>query len=242
MMSLIHDALKKAKEEAQKGGHASPPGMPASDEAGFKPPAMRTKLLIGVLILAVGFLIVNKWSGKKEDSADALPPVAPTPSPQNMVEAEAKKLSAQAMESYRQQDFDTAMAKLVVASNTFPSDPEVWNNLGVVMRKRGELAKAEEHFLKALTLKENHAEALNNLGSLKIQTNDLEKAKEYIDAALKQNNRYPEALFHRALIAEKESNMEMAINHYKQFLRAGVSSIPKEIQDQVREHLINIEP
>jgi hypothetical protein len=72
-MSLINDALKRARDaERQKG--AAPPKVPLQpvDYAGRRPPASQWLVLV-LILLALGFSVLSflKWSGEKPPTAQA---------------------------------------------------------------------------------------------------------------------------------------------------------------------------
>lgn len=81
--------------------------------------------------------------------------------------------------------------------DTLAKNPASWmahNNLGLVLRGRGELAKAEMHYRKALELKPDYPEAWNNLGQVFDDRNELERAELCYRHALRLKPNFPEAL------------------------------------------------
>lgn len=234
-MSLIHDALKKAqdKERAPLGsGLASY----QDDVVSPKPPLpVRTIILVAILVVALAVFAYLKFWGSKEEVASAPPvPIAGTGQP------DAARLKQKAADAYGADDLDGAWESLSAANRLDEKDPEIWNNLGLVARKRGDLVKAREAYGKALELKPDYPEALNNLAVLSMQSGDTAKAQELLEKALKVQPTYPEANFHLALISEQKGEKAKAIEHYKRFLQVG-SGLPSSVVDRVRDHVMEIE-
>ena len=78
----------------------------------------------------------------------------------------AKKLYSQAFE------------KLEKALKTDKKNPDVLNYMGFTSRKIGNFEKAEEFYLKGLSIKPDHNGINEYLGELYVQTNRIDKANE----------------------------------------------------------------
>ena len=81
----------------------------------------------------------------------------------------AKKLYSQAFE------------KLEKAYKSDKKNPDVLNYMGFTSRKIGNFEKAEEFYLKGLSIKPNHNGINEYLGELYVQTNRIEKANERLE-------------------------------------------------------------
>ena len=81
----------------------------------------------------------------------------------------AKKLYSQAFE------------KLETALKTDKKNPDVLNYMGFTSRKIGNFEKAEEFYLKGLSIKPNHNGINEYLGELYVQTNQIDKANERLE-------------------------------------------------------------
>lgn len=237
-MSLIHEALKKAQDNGRAplgSGLASfqePIGSPEP------PKQKRVLLLVGLLVVALGIFAYTKFSGPKTAAPDA--PSATAAPAAGVGEQDVARLKKNATDAYGADDLDGAWSSLSAASRLDEGDPEVWNNLGLVARKRGDLAKARESYEKALALKPEYPEALNNLAVLSMQSGDTAKAKELLDRALKISPAYPEANFHLALVFEQRGDKAKAVEYYKRFLQVG-GNLPSHVVDRVRDHIMEIE-
>jgi len=253
-VSLIHDALKKAQKKAA----SEPDAKDATKEAPSRPliekeldisggeefqaplRSKRTLVILSLFLISVGYFGYTRLSTvekKPEETYKGAVGEAPLASSTG----DAESLKAQALQAYRDQDYEVAWAKFVAASAVAGNDPVVWNNLGVVSKKQGEFQKASEAYEKALRLKPDYPEALNNLAALHLLLGNTDKAKVELDKALKLNPAYAEALFHRAMVAEEEKELGSAISYWKSFLRFG-TSMPPSLLDQVRDHVLEIEP
>lgn len=245
-MSLIHDALKKAQDQAPE--HAAPlgSGVAAFQEgaASSQPAASRTRtvVLMVALALALGFMgYVKFWPAGKGKAPQGAAAFKATPSSEGTAQPQdLPSLKKGAADAYLADDLQGAMDKLTVASQLDDKDPEIWNNLGLVARKQGDQTRAREAYEKALTLKPEYPEALNNLAVLSLQGGDTEKAKELLEKALAVQPAYPEANFHLALLFEQKGEKARAVEHYKSFLQAS-GSLPSSVVDQVRDHVAEME-
>ena len=68
------------------------------------------------------------------------------------------------------------------ASKLYPNDYRTWNNIGMMAFRAGDLAKAEEMFNKANSIK-NNPEANMNLGLIALTKGDQAKAQQYFGTA-----------------------------------------------------------
>jgi len=83
-----------------------------------------------------------------------------------------------------------------------PKDPDVWQNLGIVLTKLGEDAKAEEALKMAVHLAPVRATIYNDWGNYYLHRGDWRNALRNYNTALQLKPSYPEALFNRALLFE----------------------------------------
>jgi len=78
-------------------------------------------------------------------------------------QGEAGRLVGEAYMS--QNDYTAALNELLKAEKTYPNDPHLHNDLGLVYMAKDQLFLAIEHFKKAVDLKTDYAPARNNLGT-----------------------------------------------------------------------------
>lgn len=242
-MSLIHDALKKAQgEENAPLGSGMTQFQESPDEEGKKNISKRTLILGGVLVLALVIFVVNKFISKHPASqapATVSQAGEAQPSPMAPV-SDVGKLKRAAIDAYSTGDYDAAWSNLQLAAQMTPDDPEIWNNTGLVARKRGDVVKAREAYSKALGLKADYPECLNNMAVLEMQSGNTGKAKELLEKALALAPANPEANFHMALLNEMGGDKKRAVEYYKRFVTVG-TSLPSSTVDAVRDHIMEIE-
>ncbi|MBI2345919.1 MAG: tetratricopeptide repeat protein [Deltaproteobacteria bacterium] len=94
--------------------------------------------------------------------------------------------------------YDEALAKFQTAAEAAPYEAVVWNNIGLVQKRKQNLAEAEKAYQKALELRPEYPEGLNNFGVLKAAQGDRLSAAIYL---------------------KKEGNLRSAIDAYKAFLQ-----------------------
>jgi tetratricopeptide (TPR) repeat protein len=77
--------------------------------------------------------------------------------------------------------YSQAFKKLEKAYKSDKKNPDVLNYMGFTSRKIGNFEKAEEFYLKGLSIKPNHNGINEYLGELYVQTNRIEKANERLE-------------------------------------------------------------
>lgn len=238
-MSLIHEALKKVqdKEKASLGsGLASFQPSPEEEKPRFP---KRAVILGAVLLLLAVYFAYTKFVSKRETNAPQKSAESATSQP-SAAGQDVSLLKKNAFEAYHLEDFDAAWASLSAASRLDQNDPEIWNNLGLVARKRGDMSQAREAYQKALELKPEYPEALNNLAVLEMQAGNNTGARELLEKAINISPAYPEANLHLALLCDQKGEKQKAIEYYKRFLGNG-RSYPVSITDSVRSRVMEIE-
>jgi Tfp pilus assembly protein PilF len=82
-------------------------------------------------------------------------------------------------------DFDAAIAQYEKVVQLKPDFPQAYNNLGVALKRKGELRRAAESFNKALQLKPDYGAALNNRGWTLAEQSRWSEARRDFEQALK---------------------------------------------------------
>ena len=241
-MSLIHDALKKAQQEARSHsssatGKETIQTPDSIDE--IRPPIPKRPIILGgifVVVLGVFLYFTLRPPGKSAPTSAATTPQVT----QQSEEVELGRLKRQGVELFHAENYDDAKSKLEMAGRIDPQDPEIWNNLGLVEKERGNLSAAQKNYEKALELKPDFPQALNNLAVVQMQTGEETQGQKNLERSLELDAAYPEAYFNLALLTEQQGDKEKAIEYYKRFLKVGKSQ-PAHIIDQVRDHVIQLE-
>lgn len=92
-------------------------------------------------------------------------------------------------------DYGAAVKEYSRVVQLKPHLPEAHNNLGVALRRKGELEQAVASFSRALKLRPDYAEALSNQGWAHIQQGRWREARAEFEAALKIDPRHEGSLY-----------------------------------------------
>ena len=223
-MSLIHKALKKA----QSGSEEQAPNQPPVEEfAGEKPNwksqfTPRTIALLALAILSLIFMIYKKISVKKFTPPQ--PVAAVSPQAAHIVSAPLSSTEADAVieegkKLYDGGKYDDALSKFLAASIQNPDNAVVYNNIGLIYKKKNDFGQAENYYKKALAIKQDYPECLNNMGVLKASSGDTLEAALYLKKAIAADSTYADAYFNLAVLNDGEGNYREAIANYKFFLQ-----------------------
>lgn len=128
--------------------------------------------------------------------------------------------------------YDAALSKFEGASQLAPDEAIVWNDIGLVQKRRQKLEESEVAYKKAIELKPSFPEGLNNLGVLKAAQGDRLSGVIYLKKALAIDPTYSDAHFNLAVIMEQEGNWRSAAESYKAFLQY-TASTDKALLEQV---------
>ena len=220
-MSLIHDALKKTeKEKKQKLDlpSLSPEGNKGNEEQekGQSKNTRVTVLVAVLLVVLVGVAYLRIIRPAQMKSPEAVSSSLPEVSTQVVSK---EQLWTQAEEIFVNQDWRRGrevFQKLILVD---PTNPEVYNNLGVAYKKTGATKEAYKQYEKALAIQPDYPEALNNLGSLLLADLRLSEARQKLEKAIQIKGDYPDPYFNLGIILEAQGDNKGAIVHYEDFLR-----------------------
>ncbi|MBH44496.1 MAG: hypothetical protein CMD88_03475 [Gammaproteobacteria bacterium] len=107
------------------------------------------------------------------------------------------------------EDYDSALLELENAIIQYPDTYVLYTNAGNIYTLRSEYKKAEDYYLKSLTLKKSK-EALNNLAHMYVIQGLYDEALKYTSEALEIDSLYVDALFNQALIYERKKELPSA--------------------------------
>lgn len=212
-MSLIHEALKKAEQEKNPQGVR--PRFPNPIIADGSRKSRRLTLLVALLVISLGVLFYLR--------AIRQPAIAPTPTPLQpfgdfKIEENPILLKKQALQLYSEQKLSESLAAWEKLTLLLPTEAEVYNNMGLILKKLGKKEEALQSYNKALALKSDYPELLNNLGVLYLENGQRKEAKANLEQALGFKTDYPDPYLHLALLSEQEGNLTQALQHYQKFL------------------------
>lgn len=266
-MSIIHDALKKAEEarSAKKDGDGNDLNIPT-----YKPTASNKKSLNPRKIIVPTFLIVcllgvyifgkdhiakllsgssNKNNVVKLDASQFQPkPITQEETPKQekaeiKKEQEAKKtkdLQDEFFAAYEKENYKQALMVMEELIHLMPTEAQVYNNYGLVLKKLDREQDAMTAYQKALALNPNYPEALNNLGAVYLSKRRYAKAKELFQRAIEGDSEYLDPYFHLAIAYEKNDELEKAKQFYRDFLKRSEGLVDRRVRLQVEERLNNL--
>ena len=268
-MSIIHDALKKA-EEFKAGKKSEDAGEPSPAVKVAKPAVKKNQASPKVIIfVAVSFMgviaaiffgrntintLMQKFKGNPVTAITAIEASNINQDPVKIAETQALEQKSvdekKQGETQKQLDefaslfekgnYEEALKSAEELIHAMPTEPAVYNNYGVTLRKLGRNAAATEAYGKALALNPNYAEALNNMAAVYLTNHDYVKAKDLLLKALVVSPSYLDASVHLAIAYEKNDEIEKAKQQYQAFLQKSEGKVDKKIRLQIESRLAGI--
>lgn len=235
-MSLILDALKKAdKDRQQEEGKRLPPINPIISDR--KRSSKKTFLLIILLILSVGLFATLRYF-KNPGSAAIPPPITQIQKPIQPQNPEG--LKNEAIRLFQENKLEESLIFWERLTMLLPTEAEIYNNQGLVLKKMGRREEARQAYKKGLALKEDYPEALNNMGVLLLSEGNKEEAKQYFQKAIQLKQNYPDPYFNLALVFEQEGNFKTAVKTYNDFLSRS-PKVGEDLRQKIQKKLIRLE-
>ncbi len=238
-MSIILDALKKAeKERNPEPLQSRPPNFSPILSPSTKPnpdPHEKRKppyLLLGLVLLALGALFYLRLFHKPTSTKIS----TPMPAASNLAQKSPDEIRTEAMESFKQGEFEKSITAWNQLTLLTPTDEAVYNNLGVVLKKMGKKEEARDAYQKALSLNPQYPEALNNMGVILMEEQSTDQAKDLFNKAIQIKTDYAEPYFHLALIEESQGNNSQAMTHYSIFLKL-TPDLDSETKNKINERI-----
>lgn len=217
-MSLIFDALKKAEKDQQKNPN-TPMKLPnpilQENRAGAQ---KRILILLVLFLISAGFLAYIRFFKKSSVTAQTLTtPIAAADKKGDSSDPNFLKEKATALaHDNKLEEAQIIWQKLTLL---LPTDAEIYNNLGFVLKKMGKKEEAYQAYHQALALKKEYPEASNNLGVLLLEDGVRPAAKTEFQKAIGLTPNYADPHFNLALVLEQEGSPKEAANQYKTFLQ-----------------------
>lgn len=269
-MSIIHDALKKAEEaktEKINVENLVSSSVSSSDKNSKRkapsPKVIVVVALIFMVCVAFAFFgqkvaksvlpIIQSFSKPKpvlEQQIVIVPELDPAQKLEaelkiKEIEAQKKKDSVQKMADefvslYDNGSFEEAVKVMEELVKEIPTDPILYNNMGLVYKRAGNTSKALEAYSKALALNPDYPEALNNIGTVYLAKHDYVQAKDSFLKALNLRPDYLDACLHLAIAYEKNDELEKAKLHYREFLKKSEGKVDKKIRLHIEERLVGL--
>ena len=108
---------------------------------------------------------------------------------------------------------------LKIAIDLDPDYPLAYFNLGIALKKKGDLNSSIKAFQKAIDLNPNFSEAFNSLGNVFKEKDDLDSAIYQYQKALKLNPRYVDAYYNLGNILIIKGHLNSAITLLKESIK-----------------------
>ena len=236
-MSLIHEALKKAEQKEKPNIEAS--SLP--QKSASPPPkkrGLRVYLLLILLLLSIAGVGYFRFY-KPHQEVISKAALAPQPSllPQ---ESSKEQLWLEAEQIFSNQDWNRGLQVFQRLLLTDPTNPEVYNNLGMIYKKMGQTKEAYKQYENALAIKPDYPEALNNLGALLLADLRLGEAKQNFEKAIVLKSNYPEPFFNLGVILEAQGDHRGALKNYQQFLELA-TDLDADLYSKIKRRLSLLE-
>ena len=103
-------------------------------------------------------------------------------------------------------------------ADKFKKRPEMMNNIGSIMLRKGLLKEAEDYFLKTLEIDDSFSDAHYNLALLYIKLNEPEKALKHYDISTEKIQHDFNTLHKICAMLGDNKNLDEAVECYKQIL------------------------
>jgi len=117
-------------------------------------------------------------------------------------------------ELYRGGDLDGALRHYQMAVKVNPKNEVAWNNLGIIMRKKGRYQEALKYHERALAINKNYKEAWCQKGIVLIKLRKYSDAMKCFNRALKIDPNYKDALNNKGNLLVEMGEYEKALGCY----------------------------
>lgn len=125
-------------------------------------------------------------------------------------EAFALFLSNRSIDHFLVGENDRAMHLIKMATSLSPNNPDIWTNLGAILKRGGEKERAKDALHFALSLDQTHVVAVSQLERLYREDNDLENAERYAALAKKVRTSNPYYLYKQSINYYLKKNYRQA--------------------------------
>jgi protein O-GlcNAc transferase len=119
-----------------------------------------------------------------------------------------------ALEFMKRGDPDKAIAYYRIAINMDPKFTKAYVNLGVLLKNKGKIMEAKDHFDKAIKINPKEAYAYSNLGNIYRAEGRNLLAENYYKKAIKFNKKHAESYNNLGVIYQLEGDLKKAKKYY----------------------------
>jgi len=263
-MSIILDALKKAdkKEESQStektsdGSGASEensvgmfnpkPSNGKSSKSSKKKSNKRVFVLVGVFLIGAVYAAYT-LSGLKLNDIKIYKPKVPTQvAAQKEVNVKENKVEQseidkrKALKFFHDGKYEKSIKIFQDLLEKETSDPGLYNNFGVALKKAGKINESREAYQTAIMLKPDYYQALNNLAVIELFERNYNEAKRNLLKALEFSPEYVDAHLHLAVCLERLGELEKAMTYYRSFLSLSEGKYSRKVRIQIESRLARL--
>ncbi|MBR9909425.1 MAG: tetratricopeptide repeat protein [Gammaproteobacteria bacterium] len=135
-----------------------------------------------------------------------------------------------AIDKLQQQALVEARAYLLKAIDTYPKIDFVWSNLGVVNKRLGDFAAAEQAYKTALKVNRKHMSSLNNLYALYLHQQRDKEAEKLAKRVERYSRKNPYNLARLARLDIDNGNLDHAIGLYKKAIKIKADEVDFYLQ------------
>lgn len=134
-----------------------------------------------------------------------------------------KKFFEEAIEFYKKKDFDKAKEKYEEILKINPKSSDVYGNLGVIYKIKGDIQNAIKFYVEAIKLNPKNMFVYNNLGNAFKEIKNYKMAIQAYSDAIKLNPKDFNAFNNLGIVYESIGDNNRAIEAYKQAVRVNPS-------------------
>ena len=148
--------------------------------------------------------------------------------PKNEIDKQYLKLVAAADKSYKNKEFDAALASYKEALAINPSDEQTLLKVGNVYRAQDDFKTASSYYKKAILTNINYTDAWFNLGLAYAEDKNNEEAIKAFKKVTEIDPNYAYAYYALGIAYEAEGKIQDAVKNYEAFLQYSNDEKTKE--------------
>jgi Flp pilus assembly protein TadD len=235
-MSIVLDALRKATASEKIGSPEKKRKEFFLLRLPFSPFSPWFRGLMGgmiLVVLVIAALFLKPVGLQKQVDGGIQTPLAVSPPTQRPKQSD--DLHQEGMKRYHEGEYEAALLIFREIASRQSRSPEAHSDLGLLLKKTGNITEAKREYQWALELDSGYVEAMNNLAVLYGEEGKKDEAKHLFLQAIRLRPDYGSAHLNFAVHLEQEGKTGEATEHYRRYL----SLVPPEdaAAVRIRNHL-----